>query len=230
MKINFITFSKFRFEMRNHWRAIHSYVIPIKRGSTSICTLSCGRSIISSSFSEVINHHLPNSSFNNTHRQLYLPDKSSCKSCSSSSTRSYFSSYTPTTFQSESEYHSVADSTLENIQDTLEIFFEDHDIDAEINYASGVLTIHLPANGNTWVLNKQTPNQQIWWSSPISGPRRYEYALWSQRVGEEQQKRWIFTRFIDHEQKEEWLDSKFLGEALSEEMRILFGLHLELDA
>ena len=215
--------------MRNQWRAIHSNVIRIKRRPTSKCTLSCDRSILSSSFSEIINHHLPNSSFSNTHRQLYLSDKSS-KSCSLSSIRTYFSSYTSLTFQSESEYHSVADSTLENIQDTLEIFFEDHDIDAEINYASGVLTIHLPADGKTWVLNKQTPNQQIWWSSPISGPRRYEYALWSQRVGEEKQKRWIFTRFIDHERKEEWLDSKFLGEALSEEMRVLFGLHLELDA
>ena len=37
----------------------------------------------------------------------------------------------------------------------------------------GVLTINLGTKG-CWVINKQTPNRQIWWSSPISGPRRYE--------------------------------------------------------
>ena len=26
----------------------------------------------------------------------------------------------------------------------------------------------------TYVLNKQAPNKQIWWSSPISGPHRFE--------------------------------------------------------
>jgi len=25
------------------------------------------------------------------------------------------------------------------------------------------------------VLNKQTPNKQIWWSSPVSGPIRFEW-------------------------------------------------------
>lgn len=28
----------------------------------------------------------------------------------------------------------------------------------------------------TFVLNKQTPNQQIWLSSPISGPLRYDFS------------------------------------------------------
>ena len=28
----------------------------------------------------------------------------------------------------------------------------------------------------SWVLNKQAPNQQIWWSSPLSGPMRFEFA------------------------------------------------------
>ena len=38
----------------------------------------------------------------------------------------------------------------------------------------GVLNINLGKLG-FWVLNKQSPNKQIWWSSPISGPRRYEH-------------------------------------------------------
>jgi frataxin len=27
----------------------------------------------------------------------------------------------------------------------------------------------------TWVINKQPPNKQIWLSSPLSGPKRYDY-------------------------------------------------------
>ncbi|POY75863.1 hypothetical protein BMF94_0945 [Rhodotorula taiwanensis] len=39
---------------------------------------------------------------------------------------------------------------------------------------SGVLTVRLGDNG-TYVLNKQPPNKQIWLSSPISGPKRYDW-------------------------------------------------------
>lgn len=74
-------------------------------------------------------------------------------------------------FQNVGQYHRVADETLESIQDAVEEYLEDNfDADAdgempEVNYADGVLTISLPPRG-TWVLNKQTPNEQIWWSSP----------------------------------------------------------------
>jgi len=36
-----------------------------------------------------------------------------------------------------------------------------------------VLTASLGAHG-TYVLNKQAPNRQIWMSSPVSGPVRYD--------------------------------------------------------
>lgn len=38
----------------------------------------------------------------------------------------------------------------------------------------GVLTLRLGRLG-TYVLNKQTPNRQIWWSSPTSGPKRFAW-------------------------------------------------------
>mmetsp|Transcript_16732 Transcript_16732/g.19359 ORF Transcript_16732/g.19359 Transcript_16732/m.19359 type:complete len:256 (+) Transcript_16732:136-903(+) len=136
-------------------------------------------------------------------------------------------------FHTESEYHNQADDTLHLIQDTLEYYFEDNiatDVSAsmagseggfEINFASGVLTISLPSHG-TWVLNKQTPNEQIWWSSPISGPRRYEW--------DETQQKWVWTRYVDYCQQQKqhqhndkdagkgWDDTKSLGEALKIEM------------
>lgn len=40
---------------------------------------------------------------------------------------------------------------------------------------SGVLNLSLPPHGH-YVVNKQPPNQQIWISSPISGPSRFGYS------------------------------------------------------
>ena len=67
----------------------------------------------------------------------------------------------------------ICDETLELIQDELADLESDLN-DADISLSQGVLNINLGSVG-TWVINKQTPNRQIWWSSPISGPRRYEY-------------------------------------------------------
>lgn len=39
---------------------------------------------------------------------------------------------------------------------------------------NGVLNVYLAKHG-TYVINKQTPNRQIWLSSPKSGPKRYDY-------------------------------------------------------
>ena len=36
-----------------------------------------------------------------------------------------------------------------------------------------MLTINLGGDYGVYVINKQTPNKQIWLSSPISGPQRY---------------------------------------------------------
>lgn len=41
---------------------------------------------------------------------------------------------------------------------------------------AGVFTIVHPDKG-TYVLNKQPPNKQIWLSSPISGPKRFDWVL-----------------------------------------------------
>lgn len=40
---------------------------------------------------------------------------------------------------------------------------------------SGVMTLSVPPNG-IYVINKQPPNQQIWISSPLSGPARFGYS------------------------------------------------------
>ncbi len=73
----------------------------------------------------------------------------------------------------EREFHALADAALARIEGSL-VALED-DVDGfDASNAMGVLTIKLGAKG-TYVLNKQAPNRQIWWSSPVSGPRRYAY-------------------------------------------------------
>jgi len=56
----------------------------------------------------------------------------------------------------------VADETLDTIQDAVDELLDSRpEIEYEVSLANGVLTLKLPPHG-TWVLNKQTPNRQIW--------------------------------------------------------------------
>lgn len=71
-----------------------------------------------------------------------------------------------------SEYNSISNEYLEVMADELEELSEVYpQVDAELT--QGVLTLTVPPNG-TYVINKQPPNKQIWLSSPISGPKRYD--------------------------------------------------------
>ncbi|XP_030093043.2 frataxin, mitochondrial [Serinus canaria] len=77
----------------------------------------------------------------------------------------------------ETTYEKLAEETL----DSLAEFFEDladkpfTPEDYDVSLGSGVLTIKLGGDMGTYVINKQTPNRQIWLSSPTSGPKRYDW-------------------------------------------------------
>ena len=136
-------------------------------------------------------------------------------------------------FENESEFHTVADETLEDIQDAVDVALEeyytenendngDNDDEFETVYASGVLNMTFPPHG-TWVLNKQTPNRQIWWSSPISGPRRYEY---DENISE-----WMYTRANNDDDNNNNDTNTTTGETLSnaikDEIRQIYGIELD---
>ena len=72
------------------------------------------------------------------------------------------------------DYETAADETLESLSETFEILLEKHKLTSDVTYSSGVLTVELDKYG-TYVINKQTPNKQIWLSSPLSGPKRYDF-------------------------------------------------------
>lgn len=70
----------------------------------------------------------------------------------------------------------------------------------------GVLTVKLGSHG-TYVINKQTPNRQIWLSSPVSGPFRYDYHAGS----------WVYHR-----------DGRELVSQLQQELKQLLGTEPDL--
>lgn len=85
----------------------------------------------------------------------------------------------------EHEFASVANHSLEAISDAVvDAPGAPDDFDADLS--QGVLTIHVGAEHGTFVLNTQTPNRQLWLSSPVSGPFRY---AWSPALTD-----WISTR------------------------------------
>nr|OQO27950.1 hypothetical protein B0A51_03795 [Rachicladosporium sp. CCFEE 5018] len=101
---------------------------------------------------------------------------------------------TPTEID-EDTYHMHADQFMESVHEKAEAVQEGRE-DVEVEYSAGVLSINFPPNG-TYILNKQPPNKQIWLSSPISGPKRFDWLV----VGESQSEKegagtgdWVYLR------------------------------------
>ncbi|KIW06333.1 iron donor protein CyaY [Verruconis gallopava] len=93
------------------------------------------------------------------------------------------------------EYHEKADEFLDALVATLEKRQESKG-DLDVEYSAGVLSIDMGEKG-TYVINKQPPNKQIWLSSPISGPKRYDWVLYSE--GQDQKEGsgvgdWVYLR------------------------------------
>ncbi|CAG9530486.1 unnamed protein product [Cercopithifilaria johnstoni] len=87
---------------------------------------------------------------------------------------------------SEDEYEKLAIETLGKLADYLDSFPDKFNCAEEyyVNSSMGVVTAKISQKTGTYVINKQTPNRQIWLSSPLSGPKRFDL------VG----KKWISTR------------------------------------
>jgi frataxin len=80
---------------------------------------------------------------------------------------------------SQVEYEKVCSETLESLCDYFEQLMEAQPVfkGSDIMYQDGVLTINLGPSFGTYVINRQSPNKQIWLSSPTSGPKRYDYYI-----------------------------------------------------
>ncbi|KAJ4255596.1 Mitochondrial matrix iron chaperone [Fusarium torreyae] len=114
----------------------------------------------------------------------------------------------------EQEYHDLADAYLDNVVGTFEEL-QDQREDIDVEFSAGVLTISWPDKG-TYVINKQPPNKQIWLSSPISGPKRYDWCLFGEGQNEKEGTAvgdWIYSR-----------DGTSLNQVFSEELGVDIGV------
>ncbi|XP_040012258.1 frataxin, mitochondrial [Xiphias gladius] len=110
---------------------------------------------------------------------------------------------------SESAYEKLADETLDALADYFEDLTDEAftGADFDVVFSSGVLTVKVGGDYGTYVINKQTPNRQIWLSSPTSGPKRYDW------TGDH----WVYTH-----------DGISLHQLLSKEFSIIFNKNLDL--
>ncbi|GAA5883087.1 hypothetical protein JCM16303_006083 [Sporobolomyces ruberrimus] len=141
------------------------------------------------------------------------------------SPRSLQSSYS-TGDLSDQDYARISESTMDSLTEYLESHLESvpsldpASIDIEYSTSqcrkSGVLTVNLGPEKGTYVINKQPPNKQIWLSSPLSGPKRYDF--------DPKKKVWFYAR-----------DGSTMHGLLNEELRSLLkdetvDVELEVDA
>ncbi|KAM9330693.1 frataxin, mitochondrial [Gastrophryne carolinensis] len=109
----------------------------------------------------------------------------------------------------ETTYEKLASETLYSLAE----FFEDladepfTPYEYDVSFGNGVLTVKIGGDIGTYVINKQTPNKQIWLSSPSSGPKRYD---WTGRT-------WIYSH-----------DGVSLYQLLEKELSLAFNTKLDL--
>ncbi|XP_066500164.1 frataxin, mitochondrial [Hoplias malabaricus] len=109
----------------------------------------------------------------------------------------------------EAVYEKLADETLDALAEYFEDLTDENFTasDYDVVFSSGVLTVKVGSGHGTYVINKQTPNKQIWLSSPTSGPKRYDW------TGE----RWVYAH-----------DGVTLHSLLSKEFSAIFQSNMDL--
>jgi frataxin len=72
---------------------------------------------------------------------------------------------------SEEEFTNTSLKFLDNLSEAIDNINIDN---LDVNFSDGILKLNFNKN-KEYVINIQRPNKQIWFSSPISGPQRYEF-------------------------------------------------------
>ncbi|KAJ0666921.1 putative ferroxidase [Helianthus annuus] len=154
----------------------------LQRVSRSLNSINNCRLLSSSTDSRVLLQHSeaasrPCSSFVHNNNQCHVFSRDFC---SRTSSFDQLNSQGPAAIDysallQEDEFHKLADATIQDLLEKIEEYGDSVDIDGfDIDYGNQVLTVKFGSLG-TYVLNKQTPNRQIWMSSPVSGPSRFDW-------------------------------------------------------
>lgn len=91
-------------------------------------------------------------------------------------------------------YERVCSETLDSLSDYFDELTENAtDLSGtDVSYGDGVLTVNLGKAHGTYVINRQTPNKQIWLSSPSSGPKRFDFIVTPGPGNESSTGKWIY--------------------------------------
>jgi iron donor protein CyaY len=93
---------------------------------------------------------------------------------------------------SEKNFLNNCEETLSKLSQKVEVADKNAKLDVE--YSDGILTIIIEASSQTYVINRHSASQKIWYSSPITGANYFSF----------------------DEKSIKWLDSK--GEELEEKL------------
>ncbi len=104
----------------------------------------------------------------------------------------------------ESRFSTLAGDMLERIGDAVDEALGD---EIDVEFQGGILTLSLEGGGQ-YVINKHTPNREVWMSSPVSGATHFAYADGS----------WVSTRD----------PSVVLNQVLAAELKSKFAVNLDL--
>ncbi|KAF3481312.1 frataxin [Arthroderma uncinatum] len=124
---------------------------------------------------------------------------------------------TEPSYISEPDYRDRSEEYFNVLLAEIERMQEEGGSEVEAEYSAGVLNVTVPGVG-TYVLNKQPPNKQIWLSSPISGPKRFDWVVQGDEMAEKEGTRayiggqWIYLR-----------DGSNLTDILNKELNLEMG-------
>jgi iron donor protein CyaY len=73
----------------------------------------------------------------------------------------------------EQKFYSICDKILSNLAQEIENLDSDSKLDIE--YLDGILKITIEQNLKTFVINRHSASQKIWYSSPFSGANYFVF-------------------------------------------------------
>ncbi len=73
----------------------------------------------------------------------------------------------------EKDFLKLCESALVNLSDQVETI--DNNAKLDVEYSDGILEIVVTATNQTYIINRNSGNQKIWYSSPITGADYFSF-------------------------------------------------------
>eukprot|EP00468_Gymnochlora_sp_CCMP2014_P000373 CAMPEP_0167744644 /NCGR_PEP_ID=MMETSP0110_2-20121227/2706_1 /TAXON_ID=629695 /ORGANISM="Gymnochlora sp., Strain CCMP2014" /LENGTH=131 /DNA_ID=CAMNT_0007629189 /DNA_START=90 /DNA_END=485 /DNA_ORIENTATION=+ len=87
------------------------------------------------------------------------------------------------------EFDKRVDALMDILEDTLD---DDSLPTDDLEYSSGVMSLVLKDKG-VWIINKHSASGQVWLSSPVSGPSKFDYVPEKEKwISEREDKRELY--------------------------------------